>query len=347
MAGFASTGVDFLVLAAAVDLFSTPTWRTAVGLGILASAGVLYYEINVAAAIALLPPMLILALRREAGGEGDSDGARSWRTAGIALVPMAMPALATIAFRFATRPEPGGFEYSGTTISTDDTLLPSFGRALVSSLPGSAWKLSRDWLDAPIWIRTTPVLLLIAFAIVLGVAANRTPASTDDRLTQPRVFGALLAMPLIYWIVATAIQIATPKVRSESPGIGYVYNYYAIGATVIAVVIALGGAVISPRIRPGLRPAVLPVVVAVVSIQFLIGWNIRARLAEITLPNAALLSAYADELPVERRCEALLNWSNGAWPEYYDDAASSMASSPRVDRVPRRAVLRRSDHRAG
>ena len=314
MAGFASAAIGFFVLSFAVDAYVEPSWRRSIGLGIAACAAVLYYEINVAVAIALVPVACMLAFRR------DDEGRRSWRNVLLAGIPLGIPAFVTLVLRLTTQPEPGGFEYSGTTISTDATLIPSFLKALVSSLPGSAWKLSRDWLATPIWIRVTPVLLLVLFAVVLGVLAKLHPYPERARVSRPWLLASLVAAPLIYWVIATAIQSATPKVRSESLGIGYVYNYYAIGAVSVAVLVVITAVVIAPVVRHrGIVLAVLvPVVVAALSVQFLISSNVRARLAEVTEPNADLLTAYADHLPIDQRCDALIIWTNGAWPEYYE-----------------------------
>lgn len=313
MAGFASAAIGLLVLSFAVDAYDTPTWRRSISLGLAVCAAILYYEINVAVAVAMLPAAGMLALRR------DGDGKRSWSNAMLAGIPIAVPAVVTVVMRVLTRPVAEEFQYSGTTITADSSIVPAYLRAMVSSLPGSAWKLSRDWLAEPIWIRATPVLLLVLFAVVIGALARVFPHPDDVKVTRPWALATFAAAPLIYWGSATAIQIATPKVRDESPGIGYVYNYYAVGAVCVAVLLVIGCVVVAPKLRGGRLVAVvlIPVLVAALSVQFLLSWNIRARLAEAMQPNADLLTAYADDLSIEERCSALIGWNAGVWPEYY------------------------------
>ena len=36
-------------------------------------------------------------------------------------------------------------------------------------------------------------------------------------------------------------------------------------------------------------------------------------------PNRALLAAFSSQATVPYRCRALLDWSNGGWPDYYEE----------------------------
>ncbi len=133
-------------------------------------------------------------------------------------------------------------------------------------------------------------------------------------------FALLLASPLTFMLLAAAVQTGTQKVQDEAPRVGYVYNYYAVGATAWALVIVLA-IVFAPRwctLWPVRRLAVV-LAVGFVSLQLMINWNITIRFNELTYPSRQLLVAFSEQLPEVERCSALQGWTLGSWPDYYED----------------------------
>ena len=118
---------------------------------------------------------------------------------------------------------------------------------------------------------------------------------------------------------STVLQASTQKVQDESPKIGYVYNYYAIGATALAVIVGLL-VVAAPRRwnQPYVRLGLGAVLITFVAVQSLVNWNITVRFNEGTFANRQLLVTFSEGRTVEDRCSALTTWTSGAWPEYYE-----------------------------
>ena len=310
MSGFASAAIGLWILATAIDTFLDPTPRRVVTLAALGFAGILYYEVNAAVIVAFLPLALTLAARRV-------NGRFALRNVVLAGIPLALPAVATVVVRLLTSPTRPEDAYSGTSISTGGTLLSTFRNAVVSGFPISAWKLTRDWLGAPFVLRVVPVAITVLVAAVLVGLARTRPAPRPGPVRSWWLTAAVVAAPVGYWLGATAIQAATPKVQAESSGIGYVYNYYAVAASCIAVLLALVALVVVPRLPELARTALVVGAASFLVLQFFISWNLTRRFNEVTLPGQQVLSTYADDRPESERCAALDAWLGGSWPEYY------------------------------
>jgi hypothetical protein len=286
-------------------------WSPAVA-GLAATAALLYYEINVAvvAALAVLVAFEIVMV------DSPDRRRRLVRLAPMVAIPLAVVVILQL------RSTEASANYEGTTVNLGGTLFATFGKSLVSSLPASAWNLSREYLQGSVMLRSNAVATLAVAAAVVATVAAR---SAIRRSTQPAPespswwkVGAVVATLVTYWTGATFIQSATAKVQAEVTRIGQVYNYYAIGATVIAIILALAFHLYARHVPKALVPALLVMVATFVITQFMITWNLSERFNAATAPNRSLLVAYTEQWSTEERCEALWNWSAGAWPDYYE-----------------------------
>jgi hypothetical protein len=310
LSGFAAAALGFAVLTVAIRAVmsgrTVAIWATAA----LATLALLYYEMNASLVVALAIVVLWGMLR--------VDGRERWRAA-LRTSPMVLlPAFTTIALQFRAAPDSANYE--GTSVSLNGTLVRTYLENVASSLPGSGWKLTGDYLNRPVGLQFQPLAVLAIVATLLIWLARRRPQVVDPAPRPRRPAAAvILLVPLAYWLGSTLLQSATAKVQNETHGIGYVYNFYAVGVTAIAVIVA-GLLVVAPLDRV---PAVLRIAAGVglglfLVVQSLVTANIADRLNEQTIPNQKLLIAYSEQLPVEQRCEALRNWTNGAWPDYYE-----------------------------
>jgi hypothetical protein len=308
--GYASAAVGFLVLSLALDALRFDDARRAAIAGAVGALSVWYYEINVAAVFAVAPMLVWWWFVR------DANGARRWSRLGVhTALLVAAPVAAVLASKILMAPAAG--TYTGTQVAVSSGIVSSVGQGLVSTLPASAWTLSREWLHAPVSIWATPVVVMLVAAVGIVLAARRWPMPPG---TPSRLAGALFgASAIAYMVGATTVQSATQKVQDETPRIGYVYNYYAIGSTALAVVVALA-VLLAPRAlnRSAVRVIASSVLITVAAVQLLVNWNITVKFNAATAPNRHLLVTYSEGRAVEERCQALWDWSAGGWPDYYE-----------------------------
>jgi hypothetical protein len=122
-----------------------------------------------------------------------------------------------------------------------------------------------------------------------------------------------------FGVTATLIQATTEKVQAEATRIGSVYNFYAVGSTAIAVMIAVGAIYISRRWR-SIAVSLLPFAVAAASFQFLLNTAIQERHFKFLPQNRNVLVAFTEDWDRNQRCEALSKWLEMGWPVYYYNA---------------------------
>jgi hypothetical protein len=280
--GFAATALGFLVLSLAIDALRGPSLRRAVICGVVGGLAVIYYEITLAAVAAIVPLAVWAWMSRRKA------------------TPKALLETAKVAL--------GGNQ------------VRSVGYGIISTLPGSSWKVARDFLEAPIAVRATPVAILSVLAVALVLLAKRYPSAPPSTPVSSRLALAfLVASPLAFLLAATVIQTSTQKVQDEAPRIGYVYNYYAIGATAVAVIIALLLLAVPARWWTDLaRTVAITGGVAFVSVQFLLNWNITTKFNDLTYPSRQLLVTFTERPPEIIRCSALQGWTLGPWPVQYE-----------------------------
>ena len=313
--GFAAAAIGFVVLSLAVDALRAQSFRRAVVCGVAGGLCVIYYEIGAAAVAAIVPLGVWFWLDRR------RQDPKALRQSATLLAPMlVIPVIIAAATKLALGPS--NASYTGTALAVGGHQVRSAEYGLVSTLPGSAWRVARDFLAMPVTLRTTPIGILLVLVIALALLAKRFPADRfDDPLASRVTLLLLLAAPLAFMLGATVIQTSTQKVQDEAPRIGYVYNFYAIGATAVAVIIVVLVLSIPARWTSGmLRIPAIAVALTFVSIQFLLNWNVTMRFNELTYPSRQLLVTFSDQPPEVIRCSALQGWTLGLWPDGYEDA---------------------------
>jgi hypothetical protein len=280
-------------------------------------AALFYYEVNAALIPALVPLVGWAALRRD-------PALPSFRQRALRYAPLvALPGIVGLALR--VRGASKDALYGGTTVATGSgELVGTTVEGIVSGLPASAWKLSRDWYATQFPLRVVPLVTFAVAAVAVSlVLTNRdgAPAPTTASAGRLRIpLWVVAAAPLLYWFGATVLQTSTEKVQVESRGIGYVYTYYAVSATAVAALLALVVFVIPwSRLPRVVTHGVVAGVALAVLVQLHVNWNVSKRFNELTGPNQALLVAYSGRLDEAARCKALTDWAGGAWPDYYEE----------------------------
>jgi hypothetical protein len=151
--------------------------------------------------------------------------------------------------------------------------------------------------------------------------------SQQTRSTKNRDYWsmALAVTSLVsFWVVGVGIQAVTSKVQDESPRIGYVYTYYAMGATVVALFVALTILFYGSSLRIKISTLVVALMLtAVGSCQLTINWQLMDKMNASLEPNRALLDAFSSQTDIPHRCQALINWTNGGWPPYYEEGMTN------------------------
>jgi hypothetical protein len=315
LSGFATAAMGFGLLSLALRALQSDRLKHAVIAGVAGSLAVLYYEILVAAVVAIVPLAAWLWWSTNPRTRGSLQ-----RVLALLLPMTLVPAAVAVLAKLTIGSTNSG--YTGTAVSLGGGFVRSLWLGVVSTLPGAAWGLSREFLGGPVAIRASAVMILVVGATVLWSVAERHPWVRADGRVQSRIgFALLLASPLTFMLLAAAVQTGTQKVQDEAPKVGYVYNYYAIGATAWAVVIVLA-ILLAPRrctLWP-IRNVAVVLAAAFVSLQLMINWNITIRFNELTYPSRQLLVAFSEQLPEVERCSALQGWTLGSWPDYYEDS---------------------------
>ncbi len=309
--GFASAAIGFLVLSCGLDALRFDSVRRSAVAGALGALSVWYYEINVAAVVAVVP-LLAWWWWCAARPTHGRSGVRLITHASLLLVA---PGVAVLASRVLMAPTSG--QYTGTQVSLTSGLLASVRQGLLSTLPGAAWPLSREWLDAPVFVRAVPLVIMLVATVTVVLLARRWPLPAGK--ASMRASALFVVSATVYMVGATAVQSATQKVQDESPRVGYVYNYYAIGATALAVIVVLLVLMLPPVMnRSPMRVVASAIIITFATVQLLVNWNITIKFNAATAPNRQLLVTYSERRPVEERCQALWDWSAGGWPDYYE-----------------------------
>jgi len=210
--------------------------------------------------------------------------------------------------------------YAGTTLRLDSNFVPTLTKALISSFPGSSWILSRDFLGGSVAmsIRATVIAFTIIFAVF--VYAKRAQFHHPVKPTNGLVISGVLFTIVFYWFLGTALQSMTIKVQDETPRIGYVYTHYAIGSSVIALVVAIVILSINwNHAWPNVQLFLAIFVSFFLLVQLTINWRLSGQLRASFVPNAQLTKVFTHQHPENERCDALRNWTAGNWPEYYEN----------------------------
>lgn len=330
LAGYAAAALGFVTIGTAAQLAHSRRTVHA-GTAVLAAAvAVTYYEMNVGAVVGatvLLAAAIVADVRRSR-----FDLAFLIKAVAVPVVPASL----VIIGRFVTGDSAS--TYSGTTIRLDGAAT-TFARSLVTSLPGSSWPRSIDHLGGQLGVvffvfgTLLLVILTVRWSQQNGAAGgpsgdappvdrHPTYAEQDDtgRPGADARFGAsFVAAVVIYAMFAISVQAITVKVQDEAPGIGYVYTWYAMSSSAVALFLAMAAR------RVASSPVTLATVVAVVVassflfVQNTVNWRLSEQLNQSFGANRRLLDAYDDSVPVEERCATLVQWTSIRWPDYYED----------------------------
>jgi hypothetical protein len=317
LAGFASVILGLACLGITLTLFRKGlTLSRLAFLTVATTTSVLYYEINVAIIIGIAPLLTFVALN-PMEGQVLSVRNKLVRMSQVAI-PCAMPAIALIYGRILSGSSTQS--YGGTTIRLGRVAIHTFQNALASTLPGSSWNLSREQLGGSVGL----VMWIIPITVIL-VSVNTFFLSHPEESKKPDRFqnlglGTGLFALFCFWTIGVAIQSVTVKVQDESPRIGYVYTYYAIGAVVAAMFLSFIFLYFFSTLQ---SKSVTVVIVSIFSIfsfvQLTMNWRLMEKMNSSLIPNRELLVAFSSQADVPYRCRALLDWSNGPWPDYYED----------------------------
>jgi hypothetical protein len=314
LAGYltAAAGFGFLVLVLKTLATDSVTW--AIVCGLWGAAAVLYYEFNSFAVLSSAPLLIVFLLDKRA---------KEVRLRSSLKIPILVvgPAAITTVF-FYLRNRAASAAYSGTSISLDDPFLATFGKGLVNSLPASSLPLASDWLAEPLRYHFEVQRNFLLGCILLGLlfwTNRRTPWRSNVRgnLRKRWLTAGALAL-IIYSVGATFSQTSTEKVQTEAVRVGQVYNYYAISATSVGLLIVIGVWTFNwNRIHRSLRLILVAVSLLFIGFQYNLNANILYKFNGMMTASRDLLVAYAEQPSMERRCEALDRWKALGWPEYY------------------------------
>ena len=318
LAGFGS-----VILGLAVLGYSLRTARLGIAitriafLTILTTASVLYYELNVGMIMGIAPLLAISALRRTPSKQ--SSFFSKSKNLVFVSIPCVVPALALLWGRILSGSS--SQSYGGTTIRLGSQALHTFLGGMVSTLPGSAWTLSKETLGGSIqlFVGVLPIVVLLVLVVTMFLYSEAQQKKENQNFDIWLVAAGMGSL-LLFWFVGVGVQSVTSKVQDESPRIGYVYTYYAIGATVVALLVSMAILYFGSSLRMKPSIAIVTLVLTVVATcQLTINWRLMDKMYASLEPNRALLVAFSSQATVPYRCRALLDWSNGGWPDYYEE----------------------------
>lgn len=305
--GYLSVVVGFGALIVAVPILVGDSTRTPWWGALAFCLAILYYEINVAMVVALVP-IGVLGLRRL------SEPADRRALIRRVVTLMGPPTVMTVILMLWARHANQGYE--GTQTGLGSGGLGNLVHTVGSSLPAVSWTMARDWLGVPVQLTVwASVGAVIVGAAMLALAAR-------PRQQEPRVLPAealLLAVSmLVVWLVTSAVQGATPKVNEQSSGFGQVYMYYAFGSLALpmAGVLALQAWRGAPWWRWG-RNLALSAAIVFAFVQLTINDNAQRRFDERYPGIDQLLNAYADNPPEDVRCAALFAFRATPWAHLF------------------------------
>ena len=210
--------------------------------------------------------------------------------------------------------------YGGTTIRLGSRALHTFLSGMISTLPGSSWALSKEFLGGSIGLLAgvLPIVGLIALVVTIFLYSESQQKREMQRSDSWLLITSLISL-LLFWFVGVGVQSVTAKVQDESPRIGYVYTYYAIGATVVALLISLIILYFGSSLRLKMTSVIVGLVLLIIgSCQLTVNWRLMDKMNASLEPNRALLAAFSSQSDVPHRCRALLEWTGGGWPIYYE-----------------------------
>lgn len=309
MSGYLVSAIGFYILGFCIHTREELNSRRIAWITLVCGLAVLYYELLVG--IGLLT-LLILTV-----GVFDQKAPKKFKSAVLCLSP-SLVTLATIVVSRSHSASNSG-TYGGTTTALSLRALETFGMGLLSCLPGSSWLVSANFLGGSIRIKVIGVAIVMVSVVVILVQCANIPRPDLAKVTNARPWTRLVFVSSVlgFWFFAVALQSITVKVQDEASKLGYVYSYYAVGSSALALLACY----LLPSVLHWNRTLLLScfsfaLMFAVV--QGSVSWRISERMSESLVPNQNLLSAFSDFESVPARCDALKVWSAGNWPDYYE-----------------------------
>lgn len=314
LAGYltAAVGFGFILLVLISCVRQQLIWSVVTGLA--GSFAVLYYEFNSFAVLAVGPFIAVTLWRLRTDRK---ILLKNMLHAAFMVGPAAM----TTAF-FYLKNRAASANYSGTAISLSGQFPVTFRNGIISAFPGSSWPIAREWLGHPVnfGYHSTRNFLLGVFFLGVLFAVVRKEGSVK-RLSGRLDWTVLLALILglgIYWLGATFTQTSTQKIQDEAKRIGQVYNYYAIAATCLAMIVIIVLVLVPwTAIKRPIVGLFAVILILITGYQYTLNWNVLAQFNAIMKPSRDLLAAYAEQPEMPERCAALDRWKLMGWPEYY------------------------------
>ena len=327
VSGYPLAGFGSVILGLAVLGFALRTVRIGItasrvaGLAILTTTSILYYELNVGIIMGIAPLLAIAALRN--GPDISPSFFSKIKKLMVVSIPCVVPALALVWGRILSGSSTQS--YGGTTIRLGSRALDTFLSGMISTLPGSGWALSQEILGGSIRFLAgvLPIVALLVLVVTMFLYSE-TQQSKQKQNFDIWLVGAGVMALFLFWVVGVGVQSVTSKVQDESPRIGYVYTYYAIGATVVAVLISLVVLYFGSSLRMKTSTIVVSLALTVLaSCQLTVNWRLMDKMHTALEPNRALLAAFSSQPDVPDRCRALIDWTNGGWPIYYEEGMTN------------------------
>lgn len=209
--------------------------------------------------------------------------------------------------------------YGGTTIAVDGSPITTLAWNLISSLPGSAWRISTQFISLDqlsfkwlLWLFTSILLASLAVTFALRMAAT-VRADSPNRETDE---SAILVGLVLWSIAATAIQSLTQKVQAETTALGYVYTFYA--STSVAFILVASYLLYRFSRKWFLMGVVGSFISSAMVVQMFVNLQLNNWLWSNYGPNVALVSVATRAFDADIRCQHLNVWLGGSWPEYYE-----------------------------
>ena len=310
IAGYGSAALGFAVMSSAVLANRNETWRSYVVGAAVATVAVLYYEINIGAVIGAAVILSAGAwLQRSDRRKVALHLARSAIFVGV-------PAVMVLYGRTVTGPRSN--TYSGTQVRTSGAIR-AFLLGVGGVLPGAAWRLSIRALGGRV------PLVFFVFGLVLFLAwmlrwwAQSYRHLVSESVGHSRFARAALVFATVgYGVFAITLQSITVKTQDETRELGYVYTFYAIGSSVIALGIAISIRSISLRWSgAALRYLLCVFALGFILVQSTVNWGLSEQLNRDYAVNRRLLDSFDQDVQQVERCNAFAAWAVVPWPAYY------------------------------
>jgi hypothetical protein len=315
MSGYASVVVGLIALTMAASSLHDPTSiRKAFFAATSLFLAIVYYEMN----IALIPAIAILTVTYVFSSQ--ERRTRAFRTVLRTSMIYLVPALLVLELQRRNAAE--SVAYDGTAIRLSGSMLTTFARLIISSLPYSSWHLASDWIaDFP--SISDHFVLLFAFGVI-AITILFVELRKQTTVATSRVMWWSVPMLVTYWFAATGIQSSTVKVQNEATQIGYVYNFYAIGSIAVSVVAAfvLYSFFANPLKLIRAVPVTFLLIVLCIG-QIHVNESIQEKHYQMLPQTRNLLVSFTEQWPLEARCGWLDEWLKMGWPTYYSNAMVS------------------------